>query len=84
MLFRSRIPLVTLGQYPGPYPKYAIGGSLEGWAGRVSELRLQASRDGVLIDNIQFSSSPIPEPGASALFMVGALLLSWQRFRKQP
>ena len=35
------------------------------------------------IDNIQFSSSPVPEPGALGLFALGGALLSLRRW-KQP
>ncbi len=37
---------------------------------------------GGTLDNIQFSSSPIPEPGTFALVGLGALLLGWRRYRR--
>jgi hypothetical protein len=33
-------------------------------------------------DNIQFSSTSIPEPGVIGLSAVGGLLLAWRRWRK--
>lgn len=35
-----------------------------------------------LIDNIQFSTSAVPEPSALALSVVGSLFLAWRRWKK--
>lgn len=35
------------------------------------------------IDDIQFSTSPVPEPGALALSALGGLFLAWRRWRKR-
>ena len=37
-----------------------------------------------IIDNIQFSSNPLPEPSELALAALGTLLLGFRRWRKPP
>lgn len=49
------------------------GGDIDAFAGRIGELRLRGQG---FLDNIQFSSQPIPEPGSLALFGAGVLLFA--------
>jgi hypothetical protein len=73
------IPLIAIGSGAN-YTIY--GGDISSFAGQTGELRFTALNNGRgLIDNIQFSSQPIPEPSSWALFGVGALLLGFFRRR---
>ncbi len=63
----------------GTGPDYTLyGADISTFAGQVEQLNFSAPSTGQniwTIDNIQFSSSPVPEPGAlSLLAMAGALL----------
>ena len=49
-----------------------MAGNISMFAGQTGELRLGS--DGGVVDNIQFSLEPIPEPSAFALFVLGSLL----------
>jgi hypothetical protein len=75
------IPLVSLGN------GYA-GGNISAFAGTTAQLTISTvdslpvgSHDWVYFDDIQFSSSPVPEPGEFALGALGALLLGFRRWR---
>lgn len=60
-------------------PNYAIyGGNISSFANQTGELRF---RGGGFLDNIFFSSQPIPEPGAVSLLAVGVSFL-WLHRRK--
>ena len=75
------IPLSQIGAGPN-YNIY--GGNILALAGQTGELRFTIPPLGrMLIDNIQFSDQPIPEPSAFGLFGLGALLLGWRFQRKQ-
>jgi len=64
------IPLVQIGSGPN----YVIeAGDISQFAGQTGELRFTAGSG--ILDNIQFSSSPIPEPTTGGLFVLGGLLL---------
>jgi hypothetical protein len=70
---------------------YIIWGmDISAYAGQTGELRFTKPwlptnfSDGALLDNIQFSSSPIPEPSPLALTAVGTLLLGFRRWKHFP
>jgi hypothetical protein len=63
------------------------GADISAFAGQTETLEFSAQQDldrynGWTIDNIQFSPSPVPEPGVLGLSAVGALLLAWRGGRK--
>jgi hypothetical protein len=82
---------VTFGGQPIPVEQigvgpnyYIMGGDISTYAGQTGELRFTALPDtGGYLDNIQFSVSPVPEPGTLALFTTGAVLLALRR-RQNP
>jgi hypothetical protein len=61
-----------------------MGGDVSAFAGQSEELRFTALPNvgGGLLDNIQFLTSPVPEPGTLALVGVGAALLGLRQGRK--
>src|ERR1017187_1496979 len=73
------IPLVKLGS-TATYD--IVGGDISGFAGQTGELRFTTfpNSSGIL-DNIQFSNQPIPEPNGLALIGLGALLYGFFRRR---
>lgn len=59
-----------------------IGIDVSSLAGQTAELRFSAIRSGGNLDYIRFSSQPIPEPNAAALFLtVTACWFAWRRRR---
>ncbi len=64
-------------------PKYTLyGADISAFAGQTATLKFTA--DGVVtFDDIQFSSSAIPEPSAAALFALSTLALAVRRFRRR-
>jgi hypothetical protein len=57
------------------------GADVTAYAGQVAQLSFSAlhgNRNNWNIDNIQFSTSPIPEPGTFALAGIGGLVLAWR------
>jgi hypothetical protein len=64
--------------------KYVIyGADISGYAGQTGELLFTegpSAGEGV-IDNVQFSSTAVPEPSEFALAALGALLLGFRRWR---
>lgn len=63
------------------------GADISAFAGQTQQLSFSALRDIQIandwnIDNIQFSSTAVPEPGTLALAVVGTLLLGYRRWRK--
>src|ERR1051326_3377930 len=63
-----QIPLLVLGTSP----TYTVfGGDISAYANQTGELRFQG--DG-LLDNVFFSSQPIPEPGVTGLLALGGLI----------
>lgn len=71
----------------GDYPNYSIwGADISAYAGQTGELLFNAPwQTGYgMLDNIQFSSSPVPEPSTLALGALGTLLLSFYRWKKHP
>jgi hypothetical protein len=80
---------VTFGGQPIPVEQigvgpnyYIMGGDISAYAGQTGELRFTALPDtGGFLDNIQFSMSPVPEPGTMALFATGAVFLALRRRR---
>jgi hypothetical protein len=74
------IPYAAIGSGPN-YTIYA--GDISGFAGQTGELRFTESYFGFgLLDNIQFSSDPVPEPTTFALAALGGLLLGFRRWTK--
>lgn len=73
------IPIEQLGTGPN---YYRMGGDISSFAGQTGELRFTAlPNTGGLLDNIIFSTSPVPEPGSLALLTAGAILLGLRRWR---
>ena len=73
------LSLITLGSTAN-YDIY--GADISAFAGQTGQLLFTASKlSGALIDNIQFSSSAIPEPSTLALSALGALLIGFGRWR---
>jgi hypothetical protein len=61
------------------------GADVSAFAGQRQELMFSASSTGInnwTIDNIQFSATPIPEPGVFGLFALGGTLLGLRRWKK--
>lgn len=85
--------LVSLGGQNIPFsaistgPNYTTyGGDVSAFAGQVEQLTFAAPQ-GVnnywTIDDIQFSTSPVPEPGTCALILCGAAAFGMNRWRKR-
>ena len=56
---------------------------ISAYAGQTGQLLFTAPlNSSVLLDNIQFSSSPVPEPSTFALTALGGLLLGFRRWKK--
>jgi hypothetical protein len=70
------IPLVQLGSTPN---FDIMGGDVSAFSGQTGLLQFTAGYG--LLDNIQFSSSSVPEPSEFALTALGALLLGFRRWR---
>jgi hypothetical protein len=68
----------------GTGPNYDImAGDVSAYAGQMGELRFTAPPgEGGFLDNIQFLTTPVPEPGTLALLAAGAVLLRLRRGRK--
>lgn len=80
------IQMVALQTYAS-YSYILYGGSVSSFAGQVADLTLTSlsSGDGGVnpfaLDDIQFSSSPVPEPHTLSLVCVGILFLCYRRTR---
>jgi hypothetical protein len=74
------IPMTQIGSAAN----YAIyGGDVSVFGGQTGELLFTAlPQHGGLLDNIQFSTSPIPEPTVFSLFALGGLLIGCRQWRK--
>jgi hypothetical protein len=74
--------LSVIGNLPDHFNIYAA--DISAFAGQTGQLLFTSQyvpeADGDYIDNIQFSSSPIPEPGVLSLFALGGLGFLWHRF----
>jgi len=63
------------------------GADVSAFAGQIATLAfsslftIPAGSGVVALDNIQFSSSPVPEPGVIGLSAFGGLFLAWRRWR---
>ena len=58
---------------------------ISAYAGQTGQFLFTASTlSGALLDNIQFSSSAVPEPSTVGLTALGGLLIAWRRWRKSP
>ncbi len=76
----SAIPYFAVGT-GSDYTIY--GANISGFAGDTGQLLFTAFNNTYAeIDNIQFSSSPIPEPSTLSLSALGGLFLAWRRWRK--
>jgi hypothetical protein len=69
----------------GTGPNYTIyGADISAYAGQTGQLLFAVpSHDEAFLDNIQFSMSPIPEPGTCALLLCGLGAVGVNRWRKQ-
>jgi hypothetical protein len=69
----QNLPLYDMGDTPN----YTIwGADISAYAGQTGQLMFTAPwQTTAMLDNIQFSSSPIPEPTALSLFICGAFLI---------
>jgi hypothetical protein len=70
----------------GATTNYAImGGDISAFAGQTGQLLFSAlpNLGNALLDNIQFSSSPIPEPSSLALVALGGLWLGFRRWKRR-
>jgi hypothetical protein len=72
-----QIPLTTLGSGAN---YTVLGGDISAFAGQTGELLFQG---GGLLDNIQFSNLPVPEPSTFGLSALGAWLLGWRLLRRR-
>lgn len=78
----QNIPYSTVGNGAN-YTIY--GADISSYAGQTGQLLFTAPvLTSALLDNIQFSPSPVPEPRAFALGALGALLLGMRRWRNSP
>jgi hypothetical protein len=70
------IPLTQVGSGPN----YVVqGADVSQFAGQTGQLMFTAGvGGGGFLDNIQFSSNPIPEPATGALFVLGGLLFGFR------
>ena len=76
----QNIPYSTVGNGAN-YTIY--GADISSFAGQTGQLLFTATlQSGALLDNIQFSSSAVPEPSAFALGTLGALLLGFRRWKR--
>ena len=58
-------------------------GDISAYAGQTGQLLFSTpANTAALLDNIQFTSSPVPEPSTFALTALGGLLLGFRRWRK--
>lgn len=59
-----------------------VGGNISAFAGNVAQLTISTinSEDWIYFDDIQFSSSSVPEPSEFALTALGAMLLGFRRW----
>ena len=56
-----------------------FGADISAFAGQIGELKFNITHPGgATLDNIQFSNSPVPEPGSLALLVAGSLLGFWR------
>lgn len=76
------LPLMELQTFPGSPRSYTrYGADIALFAGQVAELRITApapygtSPNGLLLDNLVFSPSPIPEPNTLSIVGLGLFLL---------
>ena len=80
----QNIPLTQLGA-TGSY--LILGGDISSFAGQTGELRFTMpsvafSYNIPYLDNIMFSTQPVPEPSTLGLLALGALFLGWQLRRE--
>jgi hypothetical protein len=75
------LPLVAISNAAN----YAVyGANISAFAGQTGQLLFTAPvNTGSVFDNIQFSTSPVPEPGELALAALGGLCFVWRRWKKQ-
>jgi hypothetical protein len=73
------------------FPTYTVyGGDISAFAGQVETLTLAEPSPAsnppstVMLDNIVFSNSAIPEPGVASLFALAAVALGWRVLRRRP
>jgi hypothetical protein len=79
LLDGRQLAVVTVGT--GPLSSTLFGVDVTSFAGQTLELRFEPGLGIDYLDNIQFSSTGIPEPSAFSLFLLGSLTLGWHRRR---
>ena len=76
----QNLPLVLFDSTPN-YNIY--GADVSTYVGQTGELRFTANYlEVAILDNIQFSTAPVPEPGALALGGLGLCLFGFRRWKK--
>jgi hypothetical protein len=77
------IPLSSTANYT------LFGGDISAFAGQVDELKISANFGAtnhfysIYLDDITFSTSPVPEPGTGALLVCGTILFGLNRRRRR-
>ncbi|HWY30313.1 MAG TPA: hypothetical protein VNX46_06150, partial [Candidatus Acidoferrum sp.] len=73
------LSLVLLGTTPN-YDIY--GADISSFAGQTGQLLFTAQPQSLgIIDNIQFSASPVPEPNSLGWFALGGLFVAWRHWQ---
>jgi hypothetical protein len=86
MLGGEAINMIPLASFP-TYTLYA--GDISAFGGMNETLSftepppVQGSLSGLVLDSIQFSAQPVPEPSELALAGIGALLVGWRVLRRR-
>jgi hypothetical protein len=69
--------LFPIGGGQGVSTSYTIyGANISAWAGQTEQLTFSSPAENVLLDDISFSTSVVPEPGPVALTAIGGLLFA--------
>jgi hypothetical protein len=87
-LRRSR-EIAFITPHPASFPDAKIvctppdAYDISAYAGQTGQLLFSVppQSSGGILDNIQFSSTPVPEPGTFGLFAMGGALLAWRRLK---
>ena len=59
------------------------GANISAFSGQSGQLLFTVPYNGIVnLDNIQFSASPVPEPGVLGLFAFGGALIAFRRWKK--
>ena len=72
-----------ISEFGHNYPYVVFGADISAFAGHVETLSFSGALGGGILDDIQFSSSPIPEPDGQALLALGGGALVCLRLRRR-